>query len=58
MFLNSHRSYALVTGSVLFLFGVVGFAFRQSFDLADKYLVLSLILGFWGVVVGFRSHGT
>jgi hypothetical protein len=49
----SSKTYSLVTGLLLFAFGVVGFAFRNNFNLADKYLLLSLILGFWGVICAF-----
>lgn len=47
------RTYSLVCGIILFVFGVVGFAFRSFFDLADKYLLISLVLGFWGIITAF-----
>jgi hypothetical protein len=52
-FYNS-KNYALITGLILFLFGVVGFAFRGGFNIADKYLILSLILGAWGIYCAFN----
>lgn len=48
------KIYSLVCGLLLFSFGILGFAFRNNFDLADKYLVLSLILGFWGIISSFN----
>ncbi len=45
------KGYSLITGLVLFLIGFLGFAFRDIFNLPDKYLLLFLILGFWGLVV-------
>jgi hypothetical protein len=57
MKLTTPRSYTLMTGLILFLIGFLGFAFRQLFDLSDKYLLLSLILGFWGLVVAGNSRG-
>ncbi len=47
------KIYALVCGFLLFAFGVVGFAFRGSFDIGGQYLILSLLLGFWGLLVAF-----
>ncbi|HYV33999.1 MAG TPA: hypothetical protein VE973_04090 [Candidatus Limnocylindria bacterium] len=52
--LNSLRFYTLFTGIVLFLLGFLGFAFRHKIDLPDGYLLLSLILGFWGILIGIR----
>jgi hypothetical protein len=48
------KIYALTTGSLLFAFGFIGFAFR-AFDVADHYLFLSLVLGFWGIIVGTKK---
>jgi len=48
------KNYSLITGVILFALGFFGFAFR-NFDLADRYLVLSLVLGFWGIVVGMTK---
>ena len=50
--LNNPKFYTLFTGTVLFLFGFLGFAFRNSFNLPDGYLLVSLVFGFWGIVVG------
>lgn len=43
--------YSLAAGIILFAFGLFGFAFHGFFDVADKYLLMSLALGFWGLVV-------
>jgi hypothetical protein len=48
---NTPRDYSFIVGLLLFLMGFLGFAFRDSFAVPDKYLLLSLILGFWGLVV-------
>jgi lipoprotein signal peptidase len=48
--------YTLFTGIVLFLFGFLGFAFNSIFNVADSYLFFSLVLGFWGIVVGINSR--
>lgn len=50
--LNNPRSYSLITGIILFAFGFLGFAFPSSFNFSGNYLFVSLILGFWGIVVG------
>jgi hypothetical protein len=52
---NNPRSYALTTGIILFALGFFGFAFAGTFNVPDSYLVVSLILGFWGIVVGVRK---
>lgn len=49
----SPKTFALTVGLLLFLFGVFGFAFKTTFDVADKYLLISIILGFWGVGSAF-----
>jgi hypothetical protein len=49
--LSSTKSYALITGTILFLLGLLGFAFTGSFNLPWQYLFFSLILGFWGIVI-------
>jgi len=51
--LNSSKIYARITGVVLFLVGLVGFAFRNANSLPDIYLIFALALGFWGIVVSF-----
>ncbi len=53
--MNSTKNYAIITGGLLFLLGLFGFAFREHFNLADKYLLLALLVGFWGVVLGFHE---
>lgn len=52
MKLGSPKNYALITGILLFALGFFGFAFRGSFNLPDIYLLASLVLGFWGILVG------
>jgi hypothetical protein len=52
MKITSKRTYALVTGILLFVLGFAGFAFRENFAISNTYLIGSLILGFWGIVVG------
>jgi ABC-type Na+ efflux pump permease subunit len=51
---NSQRIYCLIAGLILFSLGIFGFAFKTSFDIADRYLFAALILGFWGIVVSFN----
>ena len=55
--LQSSKTYALITGIILFGLGFFGFAFRTSFNLPDSYLFFSLILGFWGIMVGSKARG-
>ena len=50
--IRQSKNYARFTGGVLFLIGLLGFAFRQSSVLPDTYLLAFLVLGFWGVIVG------
>jgi hypothetical protein len=50
--LNSPRSYSSIVGTILFLFGFLGFAFPNSFNVPGGYLFAALVLGFWGIVVG------
>jgi uncharacterized membrane protein HdeD (DUF308 family) len=52
MKLNNPRSYSLITGVVLFLFGFLGFAFPNYFSVSGIYLFVALVFGFWGIVVG------
>ena len=49
--LQSTKYYSLITGAILFLLGFLGFAFRDI-NMPDAYLLLSLVLGFWGIAVG------
>ncbi|MCL5667385.1 MAG: hypothetical protein M1383_06470 [Patescibacteria group bacterium] len=51
------KNYALITGILLFCLGFFGFAFRTSFNLPGYYLFGSLILGFWGIIVGSGGKG-
>ena len=56
MKLNNTRTYTAFCGTLLFLLGFFGFAFRSSFDLPNKYLILALLLGFWGIVISFSAQ--
>jgi len=51
--LKSPRMYSRITGGLLFLIGLIGFAFRSANSLPDIYLVAALVLGFWGIIVSF-----
>jgi hypothetical protein len=53
--LNSQKTYCLATGIILFILGFFGFAFPGIFNLPGSYLIASLILGFWGIVVGSKK---
>ncbi len=54
-YLKNRLSYARVTGIILFVVGLVGFAFRSAESLPDIYLIGALVLGFWGIVVSFAN---
>jgi hypothetical protein len=54
--LNSPRAYALLTGFLLFAFGFFEFAFRSNTDMSSGFLLASLALGFWGIVVGVGAE--
>lgn len=54
MKLASQKLYSLVAGGILFLIGIFGFVFN-SINIPGGYLLLFLVLGFWGIVVGFLS---
>jgi len=51
--LNDTKIYSRITGGILFLVGLLGFAFRNANSLPDIYLIAALVLGFWGIVVSF-----
>jgi len=51
--LRNPRVYARITGAVLFLLGLMGYAFRSANSLPDVYLLGFLLLGFWGIIVSF-----
>jgi uncharacterized membrane protein YiaA len=53
--LSTPRSYALITGVILFLIGFCGFAFPNIISLPGGYLFAALVLGFWGIVVGVNN---
>ncbi len=54
--INSPKTYTLVTGLILFAIGLFGFAFHGNLNIPDSYLVASLVLGFWGLVVAANSR--
>lgn len=47
------RNYLIVTGIILLAIGVIGFAFKDAFDIPVWVLLIDLILGVWGMVVLF-----
>ena len=53
---NNPKFYTLFIGVVMFLFGFLGFAFNGVFNLPDSYLFVSLVLGFWGIVVWLNNR--
>lgn len=54
--LSSPRSFSFLAGLILFLLGLFGFAFRAVFTgVGGRYLLLALILGFWGLVVAVQK---
>lgn len=52
--LSTSKNYSLITGVILVAFAVIGFAFRNNFNIADKYLFISLMLGAWGLYCAFK----
>lgn len=50
-YLKSPHYYSAFVGLVLFLTGLLGFAFRGDGSLPDLVLFVSLILGIWGILV-------
>jgi len=53
--LSTPRNYALIVGIILFALGFFGFIFRGYFRAPDHYLFLSLVLGFWGILVAIAN---
>ncbi len=51
--LRSPKVFARLAGAILFLLGLMGYAFRSANSLPDVYLIGFLILGFWGIIVSF-----
>lgn len=54
--LKSARLYALVSGIILFCLGFFSLAFRTTDSIPDFYLMLSLILGLWGIIASTRPN--
>jgi len=53
---SSPRFFAFLTGLILFVLGLFGFAFRSVFtDIGNGYLFFALVLGFWGLIVSVRK---
>ncbi len=50
--LRQTKNYARIVGVILFVIGLLGFAFRSDNSLPDIYLGGALILGFWGILSG------
>jgi hypothetical protein len=55
-FVRRSKNYARTLGTLLFLLGLFGFAFRSDTSLPDGYLIAALILGFWGILVGIADQ--
>jgi hypothetical protein len=53
--LNNSKNYAKIIGGLLFILGILGFAFRTSSSTPDYALIAAIVLGFWGVIVGFKK---
>ena len=53
---QSTKTYTVFTGTILFLFGFLGLAFPSYFNVSSSYFILSLILGFWGLVIGLGNR--
>ncbi len=51
MKLQNTKTYTQVVGILLFAIGILGFAFPNAIQLPDVYLLLFLVLGFWGVLI-------
>lgn len=51
-YFKSRVFYVRLVGLVLFLVGLLGFAFRSNDSLPGLYLLVALMLGFWGLVLG------
>jgi len=57
MKLSSPRHFSFITGLILFLLGLFGFAFRSAFSgIGNMYLFLALVLGFWGLIVSVQKE--
>jgi hypothetical protein len=50
------KNYARIVGVILFVIGLLGFAFRSDNSLPDLYLGGALLLGFWGIVSGLLDN--
>jgi hypothetical protein len=53
--LTNPRNYALIVGSILFILGILGFAFRSSSNTPDYMLALAILVGFWGIYSGNKK---
>ncbi len=56
-FLSKSKNYAIFTGVIFFAIGLLGFIFKSNNSLPDYYLLLFIVLGFWGILVGLRDRG-
>lgn len=54
-FLKHSKNYALLVGAGLFLLGFLGFIFKSSSAIPNAYLLLAIIIGFWGILVGLSD---
>jgi inner membrane protein involved in colicin E2 resistance len=55
-FILKTKNYALLTGAVLFIIGLLGFVFKSSNSLPDVYLLLFVVVGFWGIITALRER--
>lgn len=55
-FMSKSKNYAMVTGVIFFAVGLLGFIFKSTSSLPDLYLLLFIIVGFWGILVGLRTR--
>lgn len=46
----------MVTGAIFFVIGLLGFIFKSNSSLPDYYLLLFVVVGFWGILVGLRAR--
>lgn len=53
--LLSKSTFTLVTGILLFSIGFLGYAFGAVARVPEWYLLLNLVLGFWGIVVSVNK---
>jgi len=51
------KTYVIITGVALFLIGILGWIFRDSFgNIPPYHLLADIILGLWGIIIGFMPE--